>query len=502
MNPNFEKYIHQSLKNQEEFVDAEAIWEGVEPHVQAPKKRRRFFWWFFYGASVVVVTMGLWTYSQKEFPLLEEEMVGNEVISSSDRTESEIVEKTSNKELIRKSENKNNESDININAIVSESIEKEEIQLTNKNALKSDDLLVDISAQKNIRKITPNNNQITSKKRETTFLSDQMKLEKPIEETSFIELLQDGNYNPLSKEPQSSMGVVPFEEEEKVEAFLIENLNALELSSTIGEVSSEIKEDLIPAGVKLITPVHKQPNWKFAIGLHAGIGKVNSDWTFNEERDNSEYFATRKSTEKQLESSSIGLSFSAQMKNNISFRTGLEYHRIARRFNYEENLTTYDTIPNAILKLYVNATTGDTIIDRGEFINTHTESYEKETYNYFHRLDIPLFVGYHFKKGRFLLGVEAGVFANVLLRKKGELVGNTEGRSFYDLKKDDAQWYKTKVGVTPALQMNFGYEFAPGVEAYCSPYYRFKTTYTTSANSVKETYSDVGVQLGVKYWLR
>jgi len=117
-------------------------------------------------------------------------------------------------------------------------------------------------------------------------------------------------------------------------------------------------------------------------------------------------------------------------------------------------------------------------------------------------LDIPLFVGYRFKKGRFLLGLEAGVFANVLLQKKGVVLRETADRSFYDLKKDESKWYRTRLGVTPALQMNLGYEFAPGMEVYLSPNYRFKTTYSSSANLVKEEYADLGIQVGLKYWIR
>ena len=92
MNPNFEKYIHQSLKNQEEFVDAESIWEQVEPHVQPEKKRRRFFWWFFFGASVAVLTMGLWGYSQEDLPLLGERVTEAEMGNSLEKAQPSLVE--------------------------------------------------------------------------------------------------------------------------------------------------------------------------------------------------------------------------------------------------------------------------------------------------------------------------------------------------------------------------------------------------------------------------
>lgn len=498
MNPNFEKYIHQSLKNQEEFVDAEAIWEEVEPHVQPEKRRRRFFGWFFFGASIVVVAVGLWSHSKEDLSLLEQRSSVAEVQILLGEKQSGLVERK-RVEMVDMDSDENKNSKKNTNKEAQGVTQDEQANPVNKMTGKSDALAPVRALKSNLKNTISNNKKIL-------IITDSQRPKKQIEETSFIEYLQDGSYIPLSDEPQSSMVIAPFDQREEegrdVNRLLSEALQILELSSLVGELSSVKEEALIPENVKLIVPVHKQPNWKFAIGLHAGIGKVKSEWTLIEEGGNAEYVASRKSTEKQLESSSIGLSFSAQMKNNISFRSGLEYHRLARRLNYQESLSTFDTIPDAILKLYVNEVTGDTTLDRGEFINTHIESYEKETYNYFHRLDIPLFVGYRFKKGRLLLGVEAGVFANVLLRKKGELVENTEGRSFYDLKKDEAQWYKTKVGVTPALQMNFGYEFAPGVEVYFSPYYRFKTKYSTSANLMMEAYSDFGIQLGLKYWLR
>lgn len=511
MNPNFEKHVNQTLRNQEEFVDAEAIWEQVEPHVRPEKKRRKFFWWFFYGASIAIVTMALWHYSQEDSSLLEERNMVAELPASIEEKQSAQVAKEKLLATMKNSESKNNPAagarqgdNQNTTLETLKQSQQEQANKIKKPTTKLNSLSSEKSSQNDFTQSSSKYKATSPKKGNTGEMTDTQIFEKPIAKSSFIEFLQDGSYRPLSDEPQSSMVVVPLEEraEEDVNVLLSKKLAALTLSSMIGEVSPIKEESQIPGSVKLIVPVHKQPNWKFAIGLHAGIGKVNPTWTPVDESAEFGFYETRKDTEKQLESTSIGLSVSAQMKNKISFRSGLEYHRIARRFNYEESLITYDTIPDEVLTLYVNNTTGDTILDKGEFVNTHTQGYEKETYNYFHRLDIPLFVGYTFKKGRLLLGAEAGIFANVLFQKKGEILNSTEGRSFYDLKEDEAQWYKTKVGLTPAVQMNFGYEFAPGVEAYCSPYYRFKTTYSTDANQVKEAYSDFGVQLGVKYWLR
>ena len=86
MNPNFEKYIRKTLRDQEEQVNAEAIWQQVEAHVRPEKRRRKYFWWFFFGAATGLITLGL-LWSAKQTESLSPSLANSAVIEQTDKAE-------------------------------------------------------------------------------------------------------------------------------------------------------------------------------------------------------------------------------------------------------------------------------------------------------------------------------------------------------------------------------------------------------------------------------
>lgn len=512
MNREFEKYIRKTLQDQEDYVDAEAIWQHVEPHVGPEKKRRRFFWWFFSGALAGVMAVGLWFYTQQGSDALGSQAeVSDNVMERATTTIEQPVNLEEGMAMLNLEESENNNANTSF-----ENTNESQVSITEATVEKvKDDNPLSLESLNNATTINDvqlnHNNKNTKIEKVLTNGSaiSGTNPKKPNQKT-LSEFLQEDIYRSLSKEPLSSVAVDLLAEEGVVTRK--ENVvkgkedvmlsTELMMNSLLAKVEAEenLEEDLIPESHQLIVPVHQQKKWNFAFGLYAGLGSVNDDFQNTDIEEN--YLSDRKNSETQLESSSFGLSFTARARQKLTMRTGLEYHRIARRLNYEETTVTYDTIPDAILRIYVNTSNGDTLYDVGKLVNESSEDFEKEHFNYFHRLDIPLLVGYHFNYRKFAIGAEVGVYANVLLRRKGAILDERAERTFYDIKSDVKGWYKTNVGFTPVAQLSIGYRLSPRVELQASPYYRFRSVYSTSSSLLKETYSDIGIQLGLKYWLK
>ncbi|MFK7806204.1 MAG: hypothetical protein AB8F74_00255 [Saprospiraceae bacterium] len=484
MNPNFEKHIRKTLSNQEEYVDAEAIWQGVEPHVRPEKKRRKFFWWFFFGLAAGLVTAGLlWTSIG-----LDNENLNAEVSITEKQNTTPQNSKASISTIFHENEKNNNNTSTEVD---SKRNAKEKQSLTRKK---------NVSENANSTKSISNSSATVSKKTKApknikqTVNSPSGKTE--VGEMTTSDPLQSGKTNLIQ-------GEFPIEKEKEVVGEVVDK-KAIR-SSTLVDVAAlsfEIPMKPISEDGELITPIQKQRKWHYAIGAYGGVGRVSDKLNANIESENPLYLAEREKTETQLESVSLGLSLTAKYKSHLSFRSGLEYHRIARRFNYEVNQIDSDRVPNTILSTYINNTTGDTFYETGTITNTSSNTFEKEVFNYFHRLDVPLMLGYTTNGKRFRFGLEAGVHVNALLYRKGKILLDNEQSPFYDLNNDESKWYRTNVGVTPVLQSSLSYRVGPRMEIHTSPYYRFNTTYSSSKSNVRERYSDFGVQLGLKYWLR
>ncbi|MFT5765812.1 MAG: hypothetical protein ACI8X3_003249, partial [Saprospiraceae bacterium] len=239
---------------------------------------------------------------------------------------------------------------------------------------------------------------------------------------------------------------------------------------------------------------------KFGMGLYTGLSRSNSDL---EAKTGSAtpFVVARTFSEKQLETIHFGLNAFIQTDKGLYLRTGAEYTRIGSLFSRNAEQVTMDTT-QGIIKYEISGISGDTInIIEGDVIVTRTTRYIKKSYNYFHLIDVPVIFGYNFGENddTWRIGLEAGIYANVFLKNKGEIPLETDG-SFYDLADDPQKWYKTNIGISPFVGVNIAYNVSQNIQLHFSPNFRFNAVYSTDANPIKEKHGNLGVQAGIRYF--
>ncbi|MFT5263399.1 MAG: hypothetical protein ACI8YQ_002142 [Polaribacter sp.] len=201
-----------------------------------------------------------------------------------------------------------------------------------------------------------------------------------------------------------------------------------------------------------------------------------------------------------METIHLGLNILLQSKQGFYLRTGAEYTRIASRFEYKtETVVAIDSIPG-IVEFRINSLTNDTTEIEGFLTETTIENYHKKTYNYFHLVDIPIILDYNFAYDNWKFGLEVGIYANVYLKRKGDIF--TPDDEIYDLATDESKWYKTNVGITPYIGLNAAYSINDFFQIHASPGFRFNKVFTTTtkASPAKEERASLGMQIGLRYF--
>lgn len=232
---------------------------------------------------------------------------------------------------------------------------------------------------------------------------------------------------------------------------------------------------------------------RFGLAFYGGISKTQSAL---KERGESkyDYAQLRGSTEDQLLTLHLGVGTIVELKRNIYLQTGLEYSRISSRLNLADEGILIDTLENTLIR---NIDLTDTAV----VIPDNTISKEvaaNRTQTHFHLFDVPVLVGYQFGNARWRMGVEAGAFVNVSMRKEGEIL--QQELEIYDLKEDTEGWYKTNVGIRPYLGLTSTYDINQHYQLYFSTGITFNKVFSTDANPIREEKSMFGVRMGGRYF--
>ena len=468
MSKEFEKYAKEAFKSHEVKVDMDALWENVEPHVR-PKKDRKGFFWFLLGGLVVasIITGLLFLQIDNNTIAVEDNtLLIPEIIQTETEQKADILK--TNPTDVKHKENEHNTKNTKTT------------KAKNQPALKNK--AINNSKTENANNIVnANNNSIAE-----SLDDDKFDLINPLKSNDLII-------------PQSPTAIVDLAN--TFEKFLAKPLD-FSLLIPYGFVIEEKAKPKDFDFSKIALPPPAKPKMTFGLGLYGGIGRPISTREATDSLDN-EYNNARMNSEQQLESIQLGLSIFMKTKQNLTFRTGIEYNRLASRFNAEVTETTFDTIPNSVIEIVINPFTNDTTPKLGEAVNTIRTTFIKETYNYFHLIDIPLLVGYQLDYDNWSFGLEAGIITNLSVKSKGTILRPEylirPDAPYYELKEDTENWIKTNLGISPLIHLHLNYRITDQIQIYTSPFFRLKSVFSTEANSLKESYSIFGLQSGAKY---
>ncbi len=115
-----------------------------------------------------------------------------------------------------------------------------------------------------------------------------------------------------------------------------------------------------------------------------------------------------------------------------------------------------------------------------------------------HLIDIPIIIGYQWKYEPWSIGIEGGIYANISAKHTGEILSPTND-DFYDLEKDENDWFKTNIGIQPFIGLNATYNLSENLQVHFSPGFRFDAVFSTDKNFLQEKRASLGLRTGVRY---
>lgn len=493
---NFENNIKKELSGQRPEIDTNALWGLIEQDVDAinyQKKKRRggFFWLFFGGLLIAGAGLGYYYLNQNDF--------GNNII-----VEQETI-----------IENEDLATNLSLVGDETREIDKKEIAtVSTKNEL-TPKTLAGKGFNENGKNAKPAKKNVFQKsaiaktpslnKNETEEAAPKIVVQK----TQASESLAIAD---LITEKKEAASVIETEENTTTEAIKIEADDLVKATSAkeqIPEANQEDQKDLLSTIIDskeeqevTLNSKDKEENpnesnaenpFQFYVNLQGGVSFSSRNLEATDPSFDT-LLQLREGSENQLETSSIGLQIGLAHQSGLELTTGINYTQINERYSYNEIVTETDSI-YGVEKLVKNLENGfDTIwgnvpLDRITTLN-------KEIFNRFKMYEVPILLGYRISKGKYRIGVQAGVFANLQMKTEGRVLENTKE----DIDVTEAGIYKSKVGLSYYAGLSFGYLLNENLEIYAAPSARFfPKNFAVDSYGLSQKYKLYGLNLGMRY---
>lgn len=479
MNANFEQYARKQISTHEVAVDTEALWAEIYPQVRPKKDNRRLLWFLFFGLVGGLLSAGLIYQNTGTITLANPSNNANEVALAT-----ALEDKKVEQEITTAVEENKKETQL---------LEQEEAKLT---AIAS-----------------PGKVKASPKKGNQSSTSKAKQLPSTVEAvpTAGIESV---NAMAMIEETTSDQVVVMADAEETINSLPVfsmdETLNSLPLKMPLlldaktdlplTLEQKEFSDDFLANSKKKKKRRNSMfRNLRYGLGLYTGISRSNTDLEAKNEASEA-HLLLRTNSEKQLETLHLGFNALVETEHNGYLRLGAEYTRIGSLFSRQSEQIVIDSSQIGVIEIQINSVTGDTNFIEGPIITTRKTSFVKKTYNYFHLIDVPVIFGYNFGSAddTWRIGVEAGIFANIAIKSKGEI--GLEDGTFYDIGDDPNKWYTNNIGISPHLGINIAYNVDQNIQAHFTPSFRFNSLFSTNNNPFRERHANLGVQAGVRYF--
>lgn len=246
---------------------------------------------------------------------------------------------------------------------------------------------------------------------------------------------------------------------------------------------------------------------KFAISIYGGANYTHRNLSLKEEvnLESTLLLTTRNQFETPLETSQLGIDFSFRIlpKNeksnfNIEITTGLQITNIAER--YKNYSTTTESAGDIFGVKYLSYGLGDDPIEIMGWINqTKTTEYQKEIFNSFRMIDIPLLISYHQPLNeKWQVGIQGGIFTNLKLKTEGIIP--TATLEDLDLNNSNHNYFKKNIGLSYHLGLTVRRKLPKNWELNFAPSIRyFGNDFTTDSYQLAQKYLLFGGNIGVRY---
>lgn len=558
---NWEKFTNRFRKDarrQEDEVDMDALWAALEPEVdelnRKGKKRRPFFFWLLFGGVLALgagwLLLGNDGQDSDTSVLAKEEIQATDIVQSNSATENAATttvispnEKMSDSEISTLSTDEN-KSKVGENTESSFNNQLNSKSNTNSNSNASlnsnQSILNQNTNSKNQIKDTRLSNQSEPaippiEKNETVqnsvSKSNTTKLNSNAANPGFAASQnKQSNSSPTSSSfPQENIESIKQKMEEdillKEETTEKEAINPKEdiaaKTKTIIDEGTILKNQFseLPSQITMLTlqenstiqirdfvPLFSLPayekkygrpaKFQFFTEMEGGISFASRNLFAKSESANV-LLQTRDDYETSLEATHVGFNLGIQHRKGFRFSTGIRQTRITERLDFNENISTVDSVEGVrVLRLNFS---GDTIPIMGMIPQTTTTINEMKIYNRYTLLDIPLTVGYDFSiNKKWKAGVEAGVLVNLSLKTKGIIFDETLQE--INLENTETEIFKSKVGLNYHLGLSVSRTFSKKLDLFIAPSVRiYSQDFAQDSYGLSQKYFLLGGNIGVRY---
>ena len=493
--PLFENKIKSELSAHRSEVDIDVLWSAIEPGVDAMnqskhKKRFSIIWFLFAGVLLLGSGVGLYFLNNSETAVSKtvSDKIANNKINNGDETVINIP--SNNAEIII--ENIKETNPIIDNQTENNSNSNSSFNSNDNNSSKDN---------KKIASLVPpvaENSKIKNQKSAEGIFNKTMQI-KVTNKKNDLEI-------PINEAITKNGATIIFGNTLEKENIILNTISRINTPPIpLFKTTKNIPKIKIPALKGVLAGNPKQPGmpdekrhpmgkkeFKFSIAANGGISYANRSLSGIDSTEN-DLIKLRGRTEKQLETSHLGVKLNMRHKSGFELSSGLQYTRIVERFDYHENITTTDSI-QGILYYAVNPN-NDTIAVSGTVPHTTHTAIEKKYYNRYTMFDIPVLAGYFKENENWSYGAQAGVFANIFLNTEGQFL--TDPKNSIDIK----DLFKSSVGMSYYLGFSGGYKLGDQVEISASPYVRyFPKNFAKTGYPISQKYTLFGLDVRFRYW--
>lgn len=478
----FNTRLKKEAQQQEYVVDIDALWSAIEPDVDALNedkgKRRRIFFWMFFGVGLTLLVG--WLALSNEDIVTEAALVANEAKSEKVESDKDLLPVYSN-------EFQKNETVIAYSEIANSSK-----RIENKSVENVDQLLT--SSRRNDN---PPDSPLKTKLNTDTSEDIQMNLNE-----GSLALKIEATATSFEK----ATPTIKTNAKDTKSAQLLNQINAISLLPNMETRLHPIKEDSILEVGDFSSSWndidfdekkrYSKPKLNITVGLSGGLSYASRKLS-QKNAAGIMLLQIRDNYESTLETSHYGFFIGAKHKpSNLGITIGLQHTNIAERYILKDVQVTTEMV-NGIKVRRINLE-GDTINIMGDVLETTTRTIDKNIYNSYRLLEIPVILSYDFPFQKMNLGIEAGILANLSLKTEGIIPNALLADQDIDNSKNDL--FKSKVGlgyhfglsIRGLITPKIGWKVVPMLRAYPSDF-------AGASNELSQRYVLYGVNLGLAY---
>lgn len=224
------------------------------------------------------------------------------------------------------------------------------------------------------------------------------------------------------------------------------------------------------------------------LDIYSSVDFINRQFS---DSANSIYLKNRNEVTTSQLSFSAGLRYVKELGTHFNFSTGLNYSQINEQFKFSRG--------NIIQIIYVTNASGDTI----DIYQTESTRY-KTTYNKYRTIDLPISIGYGWKKNNWDFIANAGVVMNIISFYKGDILNSDlQPIAMNASSLSKAYQLKTNIGLGFIGSMSIVHPINNKFSVFTEPYFRYNFSLMNKETThFKQRFTTTGLRLGLRMNLK